>query len=127
MQDTIDRFLRYLRVERNASPLTIKSYAEDLAALNEYLRGEGDQGPSVDSITTLELRDYMAAVSEAGYAKSTISRRMASLRSFFRFAQREETASHNPAKPLRNPRKPRPLPHFLTSLELGQLLQAPPA
>ncbi len=64
---------------------------------------------------------------EAGYAKTTVSRRLASLRSFFRFGQREGWADTNPAKPLRNPRKPRSLPHFLSTEELGRLLESPPA
>jgi integrase/recombinase XerC len=62
---------------------------------------------------------------EAGYAKSSIARRMASLRSFFRFAQREGHVSANPAKPLRNPRPERVLPHCLTTDEIQRLLEAP--
>ena len=74
----------------------------------------------------MELREYVAALHEAGYAKTSIARRLASLRSFFKFGQREGWAETNPAKPLRNPRKPRTLPHFLSSDELSQLLESPP-
>ena len=128
MRTAISRFLQYLRVERNASELTIKSYREDLTALVEYL-GEsyGDECPSPGAVTVLDLRGYVAGLHEAGYAKTTIARRLASLRSFFRFGQREGWTKANPAKPLRNPRKPRSLPHFLSSEDLGRLLQAPPA
>ena len=66
------------------------------------------------------------ALHEAGYAKTTIARRLASLRSFFRFGQREGWTKANPAKPLRNPRKARSLPHFLSSEEIDRLLAAPP-
>jgi len=127
MRIAIDRFLQYLRVERNASELTVKSYREDLSALGDYL-SEAREGrcPKPGEVTVLELRGYVAALHEAGYAKSTISRRLASLRSFFRFGQREGWTKTNPAKPLRNPRKPRSLPHFLSSEELGRLLTAPP-
>ena len=104
MQTAVDRFLRYLKVERNASELTIKSYREDLAALIGYLEDDEDRAPSPDQITPLDLREYVSALNEAGYAKASISRRLASLRSFFRFAQREGLAAQNPAKPLRNPR-----------------------
>ena len=55
----------------------------------------------------LDLRGYVAALHEAGYAAATIARRLASLRSFFRFGLREGWVKTNPAKPLRNPRKPR--------------------
>lgn len=126
MQAALARFLRYLQVERNASDLTIKSYGEDLEALLEYLGDGHDSLPRPADISTLELRGYVAAVTEAGYAKSSISRRLASLRSFFRFAMREGMADSNPAQPLRNPRRSRTLPHFLSSAELGKLLVAPP-
>jgi len=127
MQSAITRFLDYLRVERNASALTIKSYREDLAALGEYLVLAQGSLPPPGDITTIDLRGYIAALHEAGYAKTTIARRLASLRSFFRFGQREGWTSTNPAKPLRNPRKPRSLPHFLSSEDIGRLLMAPPA
>jgi integrase/recombinase XerC len=125
---TVDRFLQYLRVERNASPLTIKSYREDLAALAEYLaeRYHGEC-PTSGQLTTLDLRGYASAMHTAGYAKSTMARRLASLRSFFRFGQREGWTKANPAKPLRNPRRGRSLPHFLSSGELDKLLTAPSA
>lgn len=123
-----NRFLDYLRVERNASPLTLKSYKEDLEALAEYLGHlHGQRLPEPAQITTNELRGYLSGLHEAGYAPTTISRRLASLRSFFRFGQREGWTKANPAKPLRNPRKQRRLPHFLSSDELDRLLRAPSA
>lgn len=127
MQPAIDRFLNYLEVERNASALTIKSYREDLAALNEYLTAAFSREPDPREVTPLDLRGYVSGMTEAGYAKSSISRRLASLRSFYRFCQREGLASANPAKPLRNPRRSRHLPHFLSSDDIGRLLDAPPA
>ncbi len=127
MQATTLRFLRFLKVERNASELTIKSYREDLEALLEYFADTQGTLPTPAAVTTLDLRDYIAAVSNAGYAKTSIARRLASLRSFFRFCQREGIVDNNPAKPLRNPRKPQKLPHFLSTGELDKLLQAPPA
>lgn len=123
----IGRFLRYQSVERNASPLTIKSYREDLTALAEYLEESYGAAPLPSAITTLDLRGYTSYLHESGYAKTTIARRLASMRSFFRFGQRDGWTKSNPAKPLRNPRKPRRLPHFLSTEELGQLLDAPPA
>ncbi len=125
MQSATARFLRYLQVERNASDLTIKSYREDLTALIEFLAGESEQVPKPSQITPLELRQYVSALHEAGYAKTSVARHLASLRSFFRFAQREGLAEQNPAKPLRNPRPDRKLPHFLTTEEISQLLDAP--
>jgi len=125
MRAVVDRFLRYLRVERNAAELTLKSYREDMLALEEYLRDARGGEPEAAAISTMDLRGYVAAMHEAGYAKSSIARRLASLRSFFRFAQREGHVSANPAKPLRNPRPERVLPHCLTTDEIQQLLEAP--
>jgi integrase/recombinase XerC len=126
MQTAVARFLQYLAVERNASDLTIKSYREDLAHVVAYLTPEEGDCPSPGAITTLDLRGYLSRLHEQGYAKSTVARRLASLRSFFRFGQREGWAKSNPARPLRNPRKQRSLPHFLSTDEIGKLLVAPP-
>ena len=80
MLNAIDRFLQYLRVERNASDYTLKSYREDLAALADFLsQGAGGKLPLPGDITVLDLRGYVAAMHEAGYAKATIARRLASL------------------------------------------------
>lgn len=127
MHPAIDRFLQYLRVERNASDLTVKSYREDLAMLADYLaEGRGGGCPHPAAVTVLDLRGYVASLHESGYAKSTIARRLASMRSFFRFGQREGWATMNPAKALRSPRKGRSLPHFLSAEDIGRLLEAPP-
>ena len=128
MRTAIARFLQYLCVERNASDLTVKSYREDLTALVDYLaESRGGRSCAPSEVTVLDLRGYVAALHEAGYAKSTIARRLASMRSFFRFGQREGWTETNPAKPLRNPRKDRSLPHFLSAEQIGRLLEAPPA
>jgi len=125
MKSAISRFLRYLDVERNASEHTIKSYREDLFSLVEYLCLDEKRTPRPAEVTPLELRGYISALHDAGYARSTVSRRLASLRSFYRYAQREGLADQNPAKPLRNPRRQRKLPHFLSTDEIARLLAAP--
>ena len=126
MQKAVPRFLRYLVVERNASPYTIKSYGEDLETLVDYLAESYGRPPKAEEISTLDLRGYVAALSEAGYATSSVSRKLASTRSFFRHCQREGRCESNPARPLRNPRRSHKLPHYLSTDEVGQLLEAPP-
>ena len=128
MPTAINQFIEYLRVERNASDLTIKSYREDLELLSEWLAGDdGSKSvPHPRNLKTGDLRKFVAALHEAGYAKTTVARKLASLRSFFRFGQREGWSKSNPAKPLRNPRKARSLPHFLANADIGRLLAAPP-
>jgi integrase/recombinase XerC len=127
MQRQIAQFLRYLQVERGASPHTLKGYREDLTAAAEYFADESGSTPDPASLTAVELRGLLTALHEAGFAKTSIARKLASLRSFYRFGQREGWVKANPARALRNPRKGRSLPHFLTTDEVGKLLAAPEA
>lgn len=132
MHAAIEGFLRYLRIERNASDLTLKAYAEDLARFVEYCDeywagrfGGSSFGPNDVAINV--LRGYVAYLHDGGYAKSTIARRLASLRSFFRYCCRDGLAESNPAEALRTPRLGRKLPHFLSTEQVAMLLEAPPA
>ncbi len=127
MQREIGQFLRHLDVERDASPHTLKAYREDLVSLADYLADDSGRTPDPASITTVELRGYVAALSEAGFAKTSIARRLASVRSFYRFGQRDGWATSNPAAALRNPRKSHKLPHVLTTEEIARLLATPAA
>ena len=122
----IERYLRYLAVERNFSPYTVKSYSEDLEAWLEYEKACHDGVcPRPDRIGVPELRGYVLAMSEAEYSKATIARRLASLRGFYKFGEREGWAIDNPARVLRNPRARRPLPFVLSTTDVEKLLDCP--
>jgi len=127
MHAEIDAFRRYLQVERNASELTLKSYAEDLDSLLEFFSEQLGRVPAPRDVSVGSLRGYVSYLHECQYARSTIARRLACLRSFFRFCQREGFTENNPAKMLRTPRLGRKLPHFLSTEQVAQLLEAPPA
>jgi integrase/recombinase XerC len=127
MHAAIDGFLRYLKVERNASELTLKSYSEDFNSLQDYLRDRVGEVSSPAELDVATLRGYVAYLHECDYSKATIARRLACLRSFLRYCQREGLVTSNPAKALRTPRAGRKLPHFLTGEQIVQLLEAPPA
>ncbi|MBC8290336.1 MAG: tyrosine recombinase XerC [Planctomycetes bacterium] len=127
MHQAIDGFLRYLKIERNSSALTIKSYAEDLASFNDYLLDRVGAVSTPDQITVPILRGYVAYLHECDYAKTTVARRLACLRSLFRYCVREELTSSNPAQALRTPRTGRKLPSLLTPDQITTLLEAPPA
>ncbi|MFP6765815.1 MAG: tyrosine recombinase XerC [Planctomycetaceae bacterium] len=127
MDRAIDGFLRYLEIERNASPLTIKSYSEDLASFHEYLHDRVGAIPSPDLITVPLLRGYVAYLHECDYARTTIARRLACLRSLFRYCVREELTTSNLAQALRTPRTGRKLPDLLSPDQVVALLDAPPA
>jgi integrase/recombinase XerC len=127
MQSSVPGFLNYLKIERNCSALTIKSYGEDLASIVEYFRDFAGGVPDVSAVTVANLRGYVAYMHECEYSRSTMARRLACLRSFFRYCCREQLAATNPAKALRTPRAGRRLPHFLSTEQVAQLLEAPPS
>jgi integrase/recombinase XerC len=123
ISQAIERFLQFMAAERAASGLTQKSYREDLLQLQEFLLSASCRSP--DEASTAVLRRFAAGLHAAGYAPATIARKLASMRSFYRFGQREGWSPANPAKPLRSPRQRRKLPKFLTKEEIGRLLAAP--
>ncbi len=126
MHAAIQAFLNYLKIERNASELTIKSYADDLSHTIEFLQEQTGAVPDPRHIEVGILRAYVSYLHECGYARTTVARRLACLRSFFRYCNREGICETNPAKPLRTPRSGRTLPHFLTTEQVSALLIAPP-
>lgn len=125
---TLAEFLRHLAFERNASPHTVKSYREDLTQAEDFFRTRAPgriQEPK--ALTTRALRAYLAWLHEQGYAKTTIARRLAAVRSWCRYLCRQGELDTNPADGLRGPRQDRKLPHFLSEADIARLLDAPPA
>ena len=111
MTSAVDAFLRYLAVERGASAHTLKSYRADLADSAAFLTRRG-LGSLVDADARI-LRGYLADLHERRLARTSIARRLATLRSFYRFLCRKGRAQSNPAKELRTPRLPKRLPAHL--------------
>lgn len=128
MDEALAEFLRHLALERNASAYTVKSYREDLAQALEFFRSKlGSQALEPARLNARLLRAYLAWLSEQGYARTTIARRVAAVRSWCRFLCRQGVLASNPADGLRGPRQEKKLPHFLGENDLDRLLQAPPA
>jgi len=126
LEQSLAEFLTHLVVEKNASLQTVKSYREDLLQVLEYIRTHF-QKSAVEprDWSTRTLRGFAAWLHEQGYAKTTISRRLAAVRSFGKFLCRQSLLRSNPAEALRGPRHDRKLPHFLTVADVQRLLQAP--
>jgi integrase/recombinase XerC len=128
MEEALAEFLRYLALEKNASAHTIKSYREDLNQALEFFRGKlPGQVLKPEQLTPRLLRAYVAWLHEQGYAKTTMARRVAAMRSWCRFQRRQGNLTTNPADSLRGPRQDKNLPHFLGEEELARLLATPPA
>ena len=107
MEEALAEFLRHLALEKNASPHTVKSYREDLTQALEFFRGRlSSQTLQPTQLTTRVLRAYLAWLHEQGYAKTTVARRMAAVRSWCRFLCRQGDLTTNPADGLRSPRPP---------------------
>jgi integrase/recombinase XerC len=127
MEHALADYLRHLGLERNSSAHTVKSYREDLTQALSFFRDKlGSTGPlPPDRITTRLVRGYLAWLSEQGYAKTTVARRLAAVRSLFRFLCRQGAIAANPCDGLRGPRQEKKLPHFLTGEQVKKLLAAP--
>jgi integrase/recombinase XerC len=126
MHRAITEFLDSLRIERNASPHTLRSYADDLGLFEQFLAESSVTTPDPSDADARRLRAYSAWLSGRGFAASTIARRLASLRSFFRFQRRQGNIELNPAESLRNPKQPKRLPNPLRVDEVVRLLEAIP-
>ncbi|MBY0461129.1 MAG: tyrosine-type recombinase/integrase, partial [Gemmataceae bacterium] len=119
-------FLAHLGLERNASDKTVKSYREDLTQALEFARTHLKKSQiEPDDWTTRLLRAFVSWLHEQQYAKSTIARRLAAVRSFGRYLAREGVLTSNPGHGLRGPRQEKRLPHFLTLADVQKLLAAP--
>jgi len=126
MEKAVGEFLHHLSLEKNASIYTVKSYREDLhQALKFFREKAGIRVTKPSQITTRHLRGYLAWLHEHQYSKATIARRMAAVRSWFRFLCRQGLVEGNPAEGLRSPRQNKKLPHFLGEADLSRLLEKP--
>jgi integrase/recombinase XerC len=127
MDEALAEYLRHLALERNASEYTVKSYREDLTQAVEFFHNRVPARPlQPEHLSTRLLRAFTVWLHEQGYAKTTIARRIAAVRSWCRFLCRQGTLTSNPADGLRGPRQDRRLPHFLSEDALKKLLDAPP-
>ncbi len=129
MQNYIDDFLKHLRYERNASDHTLRNYASDLAQFHDHLAPPDEKGRrrnvDIHAIDNLTIREYMAALYEKKKKKSSIHRKIAALRTFFRFLCREGILEINPAKLVASPRVERKLPNHLTIEQMIKFIETP--
>jgi integrase/recombinase XerC len=128
MEEALAEFLRSLALEKNASDHTVKSYREDLMQTIDFFKTHYEgQKLTLAQITSRHLRAFTVWLSEQEYAKTTIARRIAAVRTWFKFLARNGLVTANPADGLRAPRQDKKLPHFLSVDALKKLLEAPPA
>jgi integrase/recombinase XerC len=128
----IREFLDYLTHERNFSDHTVRSYAADLDQFASFLGGSDNGGVEAEELskriveaTPVDLRRYLAEMRRRDYRRATIARKLATLRSFYKFLARQGHVEANPVKTIRTPRQEKRLPKFLEPEEVERLLAAP--
>jgi len=119
-------FFRYLKVEKNASPHTIANYRTDIEHFFAFAAVKlGMDKVPLAAVTPILIRAYLACLKDENYARRTIARKMAALRSFFRHLCRETVVTENPFTMVRTPKLEKKLPVFLDHAEIEAILDLP--
>jgi integrase/recombinase XerC len=129
LSDWIGKYLDYLRFQRNASSHTIRNYASDLQQFVQYLthtpEGEERPAPELDQIDNLTIREFLGTLYQKGNRKSSIARKLASIRSFLKYLSGREAISSNPARSVVSPKKEHRLPDYLPIDSVVNLIESP--
>ncbi len=120
MERYIEKFINYLRVEKNASEHTVKNYLVDLGGFSEFSKDR-----SAVDMDHLFLRRFLAELRAKNYSKRTVARKLASLRSFFKFLYREGLIKTNPISAVITPKLDKKLPVFLDVAKAAKLVESP--
>ncbi len=113
----VEEFKTYLSVEKNFSEHTLRAYCSDIISFILWLNNE-----DCTKVSFEKLREYLHFIQRFEYQKTTIARKTASIRTFYKFMFREKYTDSNPALSLTAPKRPKPLPKFLTPEEVEQIL-----
>jgi tyrosine recombinase XerC len=123
MQAALDRYIKYLIAERNASPHTVSNYRREIAQFMAFAQANGVTAWT--GVTPALLRQWLAALHAQGYVKASVVRRVSELRAFYAFLCRHDLAETNPVQAISAPKLPQRLPRPLTHEEIDGLLSAP--
>jgi integrase/recombinase XerC len=125
VRQAIGAFVRHLDRERNASAHTQRAYQKDLEQFLQHARAELQREPRPQEVDHLVIRSFLARLHERGLKKSSAARKLAALRTFFRYLCREGVLERNPARALLSPRTERRIPPHLEEHEVAALLDVP--
>jgi integrase/recombinase XerC len=112
-------FLNYLMIEKNSSPYTIEHYEKDINDFTSFLKQQAIEGFA--AVSYVLVRHYLVTLHEKKYARNTVARKISSMRSFYRFLNREKVVEQNPFAMASLPKKAKMLPQFLYEKELEKL------
>ena len=122
MKSAVGQFLNYLRSVRNSSPHTLRSYQNDLSQFITFLTPPGVETPPLADVTHLMIREFVAHLHDLNLEKSSIARKLAAIRSFFKYAVREGLVMRNPARLVATPKLPKRIPSVLSAEDLNAFL-----
>jgi integrase/recombinase XerC len=122
MIQAIAKYLEYLQSVRNSSPHTVLNYRRDLEQFVAYLSPPGARPPGLAGVTHSIIREFVAHLHDRGLKKSSIARKLAALRSFFKYCVREGHLKENPARLVPTPKLPKRIPSVLSAEEMNGFL-----
>lgn len=126
MKNALQKYFRYLEVERNASEHTITSYQTDLSQFSTFCSnhfGIDEEELYLDLVERITIRLWLGELSERGLAKSSIARKVAAVRSFFKYAFKRGLVQQNPAHLLIVPKKDKPLPKTASKQDINRMME----
>jgi integrase/recombinase XerC len=122
MKQAVEKYLQYMGSVRNSSPHTILNYGKDLNQFQEYLAPPGMSPPGLTEVTHTIIREFVGHLHDQGLEKSSIVRKLAALRSFFKYCVREGILKENPARLVPTPKLPKRIPPVLSAEEMNAFL-----
>src|SRR5437899_978402 len=127
MDNSIRAFMTVLELERHASHETVRNYVSDLRQFQAFMRAEHTDVPTLDPATvqTESIRAYLHWLDHKREKSTSMARKLASLRSFYRYLQREGRVGLNPAETIRTPKQSKYLPRVLTKGDAAALMEFP--
>jgi integrase/recombinase XerC len=122
MKQAIESYLEYLVSVKNSSPHTISNYGKDLRQFVAFLTPPGMSLPVLSTINHGIIREFVAHLHEQGLKKSSVARKLATLRSFFKYCVREGMLNESPARLVPTPKLPKRIPSILSAEEMNSFL-----
>src|SRR3984885_8026367 len=126
MKQTIEQFVNYLRYERNVSPITIYNYRGDLELFRTFLTPPGEKTMDLGAVDARIVREFIGWLYDRKLQKVSVARKLAALRTFFKFCVRERITKQNPARLVSTPKIPKRIPRVLTAEEMNGFLNTLP-
>lgn len=125
----IEKFVDYLRIQHNASPHTLRNYSSDLQQFYLYLTttpdGDARPAPELEQIDNLTIREFLGVLYAKSNRKSSVARKLATIRSFMKFLTAHGAIQSNAAKNVASPKLESRLPDFMTVDAVAKLMDAP--